>query len=102
MQEPEPRPLPILTTAGVEQWRGLVAQYPWDVTTVLRIMQCESGGDPTATGGPNYGLMQVNAVHSARVGGNLSALYDPATNIRVAYDIYVDGGGFGPWSCWGG
>jgi soluble lytic murein transglycosylase-like protein len=79
-----------------------VAQYPWDVATVIRIMKCESGFTPGAVSpdGANHGLMQVNNVHLWRVGGDVNALYDPATNIRVAYAIYQDAGGFGPWSCY--
>jgi hypothetical protein len=92
------RVLPRADVPGVAQWRGAVSAYGWPVEEALRVMSCESGGQPTATGGANYGLFQINAVHSARVGGNLQALYDPATNIRVAYDIWADQG-WAPWAC---
>ena len=64
-------------------------------------MACESGGDPAAISpdGQNWGLMQVNLVHLWRVGGDPYRLLDPETNMRVAWDIYVDGGGWGPWAC---
>jgi soluble lytic murein transglycosylase-like protein len=95
---------PVVSGAGpgAEQWRSLVAAYfpPEHVETVLRMLQCESGGDPLAYSAGNYGLLQINAVHAARVGGNLEALYDPETNIRVGRDIWRDNAGFGPWACY--
>lgn len=83
---------------GTEQWRGLVSAYGWSIDEALAVMDCESRGQPNATGGANYGLFQINAVHAARVGGDLQALYDPATNIRVAYEIWSDQG-WAPWAC---
>lgn len=41
--------------------------------------------------------MQVNSVHADRVGGNLAALLDPVTNIKVAYEIYSEQG-WCPWT----
>lgn len=87
-------------TSGVEQWRALTAKYfGSEVDYALRIMQCESGGNSGAlshTG--DRGLMQVNHVHAAKVGGNLDLLYDPETNLRVAKQIR-DGSGWAAWSC---
>jgi hypothetical protein len=48
-------------------------------------------------GSVDYGLFQVNSVHSDLVSGNLSALYDPATNVKVAYAIYS---GANKWHSW--
>lgn len=85
-----------------------VASQPWpDLEAACRVVQgptpaCptgESGGDPGAYSNGNRGLFQVNEVHAWRVGGDLSSLYDPYVNTRVAYDIFVDNGGWGPWSC---
>ena len=75
---------------------------PAEVETALRIMHCESRGDPDAVSGDgaNIGLMQINVVHRARVGGNLELLYDPETNIRIARDIWRDNSGFSPWACY--
>ena len=80
-----------------------MAQYfpPSQVDNALTIMRLESGGNPGAThynanGSVDYGLLQINSVHSAAVGGDLNALYDPATNIRVAATIWQSGG----WSQW--
>lgn len=84
---------------GVEQWRELVSQYPWNADEALRVMACESGGDPNAIGGANYGLMQINAVHQQKVrDGDLASLFDPAENLRVAALIYADQG-WSPWAC---
>ena len=90
----------IRSTSGVEQWRGLVASYfPGEVDYALAIMKCESGGNALAHSPTNdYGLMQINGVHAAQVGGNLSALYDPATNLRVAASVRA-GSGWAAWSC---
>lgn len=83
------------------QWRDIIRQYDWDLVTVERIILCESHGDPRAISadGQNWGLGQVNLVHLSRVNGDPYALLDPATNIRVMHDIYIDNAGFSPWSC---
>jgi soluble lytic murein transglycosylase-like protein len=88
--------------ARISDWRVHIRQYDWDVAVVERIILCESGGraDAVSADGRNWGLGQVNLVHLARVGGDPYALLDPATNIRVMYDIYVDNAGFSPWSCY--
>lgn len=92
------------STGGVEQWRSLVSSYfPGEESYALAIMKCESGGRSDATGyntngSTDRGLFQINSIHSAKVGGDLSALYDPATNMRVAAQIR-NGSGWGAWSC---
>jgi soluble lytic murein transglycosylase-like protein len=81
-----------------ESYRSLVSQYAWNVETALRVMQAESGCNPNALSSTSdRGLMQINWVHSAKVGGNLDALYDPATNVAVAYQVY-QGDGWRAWS----
>lgn len=80
--------------AGVEQWRELVASiFPSEnVEAVLRVMQCESGGNPNATGkAGEMGLMQVHPYYHA------DATYDPEGNLRAAYRI--SGGGYS-WEAW--
>jgi len=83
---------------GADQWRSLVTAYDWPVEEVLAVMRCESGGRADAYNAGNYGLMQINAIHAARVGGDLQSLFDPAVNLRVAYDIWADQG-WEPWAC---
>ena len=64
------------------------------------MMDCESGGDPWAYYAGHRGLMQIAPVHIAKVGGDLSLLYDPAVNLRVAYAIWLDSGGnWEQWAC---
>lgn len=86
----------------VEQWRPLVARYPWDVNTALAIIRCESGGDPNARNPTSSatGLLQI-----------LGGPTDPAANIDLGWSMYnqpARGGGIRGWtpwnesrSCWG-
>ena len=90
-------------TASVRAQRpyeDLICSYPWDCAKAYRVMLCESRGDPTAYNAGNYGLFQLNAIHRARVGGDLSLFYDPETNVRVAYDLW-SAQGWAPWGCRG-
>lgn len=103
VEQAQPAPVAVSsasTGAGCEAYRGLVAQYNWNVNIALAVMKAESGCNPGGPPSPtcDRGLMQVNCVHSAAVGGNLDALYDPATNMRVAYAIYTGAGGWTPWT----
>ncbi len=85
---------------------ALICAYPWPCQEALGVVygnaRCpngESGGNPRAYFEGNYGLFQINGTsHARRVGGNLAALWDAATNIAVAYAIYADQG-WGPWAC---
>ena len=81
---------------GVEQWRPLVESiFPAHaVETVLRIMQCESGGNPNATGAQGeMGLLQVHPRW------HRDASYDPEANLRAAYRISGGGASFSAWTC---
>lgn len=83
---------------NVEQWRGLVAAYPlWDVDRMLRIMNCESGGSPTAYNGVTgvAGLFQIHPLWQKVWPGNY---YDPATNVAVAYQVWLEQG-YDAWVC---
>ena len=93
-------PPPPQTVPNVERWRSLVEQYfpAHAVEEALRVMTCESGGDPHAYNAGNYGLMQISYVHAAKVNGSLSRLFEPEENLRVAAIIYADSGWI-PWSC---
>ena len=84
-------------------WHVLIREYvDWDWDSVERIIECESHGHPDSISGDgaNWGLGQINLVHQWRVGGDPYALLDPATNIRVMHDIWLDNGGFSPWACY--
>lgn len=81
--------------SGVERWRPLVAElFPaWAVEGVLRVMQCESGGDPWATGAAGErGLMQIAPLHA-------DSTYDPRGNLLAAYRISGGGASWAAWSC---
>lgn len=93
---------PVAQSKGCEAYKHLVDQYDWDTNTALAVMRAESGCNPSATnkanrnGSVDRGLFQVNSVHKAKV-GNLDDLYDPATNVRIAYRVY-QGSGWKAWS----
>lgn len=80
-----------------EAYRGLVAQYNWNVDVALAVMRAESGCNPnaanltdshsTCTG--SFGLFQI-ACFDGQV-------YDPAQNIAIAYRKYT-ASGWQPWS----
>lgn len=67
---------------GCENYRDLVAQYPWPVDQAMLTMSEESGCNPNAVSATNdYGLFQLHN----------RPIYDPAENIRVAYSLWEDG-----------
>lgn len=72
------------------------------IPTVVAISQAESSGNASAThsnnnGSTDYGLMQINSVHSDLLKGKNWA--DPQQNLNMAYQVYKDAGGsFSPWS----
>lgn len=87
--------------AGVEQWRGLVAAIwpPEQVDSALRVLACESQGDPGAISPTDdWGLMQINRPTWETTYGPASSWLDPATNLRVALAIWRQGG-WGWWTC---
>ena len=116
---PHPPREPVITAARppaaaprpVEEWRSLVAAYflPGDVDQALRVISCESGGDPNAQNASSgaAGLFQhIPAYWEARAaaaGMSGASIYDPIANVAVsAYLVYTDG--WGHWSasaaCW--
>lgn len=75
---------------SVEQWRFLVSQHfpAGQIDSALLVISKESGGDPNAKSPGNYGLFQINWVHSAKVGGDLNSLFDPEVNARLARRVW--------------
>lgn len=61
-------------------------------------MMCESGGNPLATNGTSWGLFQINWPYHQNLYSDPNSLFDPATNVAVAYAIWADSGWL-PWSC---
>jgi hypothetical protein len=104
---PAPAPAP----RPVEEWRSLVSAYfaPEHVDLALKIISCESGGDPNAQNPSSgaAGLFQhIPRYWDARVAGAGmpgASIFDPIANVAAsAYLAYSDG--WGHWSasagCW--
>lgn len=70
-------------------WDGLLAQYSWNTTSAFNVMWCESTGNPNAKNPRSTatGLFQI-----------LNGPYDPAANVKLAYDMYSKRG-WQPWVC---
>lgn len=76
-----PPPPPVQYPAGCENYRGMVAQYNWPLEGAMRTMKEESGCNPNAVSSTDdHGLFQLHG----------QSVYDPAENIRIAYNMYVD------------
>jgi hypothetical protein len=75
-------------------WRDLVCTYGWDCGWALRVIACESGGNPNAynPAGPYVGLFQI--LDPSR------SLFDPAANIAAAWQKYLSQGR-GAWGACG-
>jgi soluble lytic murein transglycosylase-like protein len=84
-------------TAGVEQWRTLVEAHfqPADVPWAMRVMACESGGDPYAANPRSSarGLFQfLRGWWSGAWGYPAFDPFDPEANIRAAAWLYYTDG----------
>lgn len=89
---------PKIQMASVEQWRPLVAKYfpANQVDNALKIMACESKGNPNSVSRTNdHGLMQIHNGLAAYG----QQIYNPEFNIRLAYTNYYARRGWQPWSC---
>ncbi len=92
-------------TGSVEQWRSLVATYfrAGDVDKALRIMACESGGDPSAANPRSSarGLMQHLGKYwvrrSAAAGFAGVSIFDPTANVATAAWLRDQPGGWLHW-----
>lgn len=96
----------VATAQGCEDFRGLVAQYDWDVRTMLAIMRAESGCDPNVTGDTNLTFTRNGRTYGYSVslfqvrvlpGREACDSHDPATNISCAYRIWRSQG-YKAWS----
>ncbi|KKL09308.1 hypothetical protein LCGC14_2567200, partial [marine sediment metagenome] len=92
-------------TGGVERWRSLVATYfrAEDVNRAMRIMACESRGNPNAKnpGSSASGLFQHLGKYwvsrSAAAGYGGVSVFDPTANVAVAAWLRDQRGGGGHW-----
>lgn len=79
---------------NVEQWRPIVAKYPWPVDQAMLVLARESGGNPRAVSKTDdHGLFQIH--------GGLATygekIYDPEFNVALAYNNYYKTRGWRPW-----
>lgn len=98
--------------SALSDWRPLVTQYfePHHVDRALRIIGCESGGNPAAKNPTSTasGLFQHLASmwpeRSVSAGWSGSDVFDPVANVAVAAWLVYDFGGWAHWypsaSCW--
>jgi hypothetical protein len=98
------------TRSVVTRWRPALEQYDdWDVAEGLRVIDCESGGDPGAvnqTSGAT-GLTQLLGWGwlARRLFGSAD-LTEPSLNLAVAHVLWLDSGGTFRWhwhasvGCW--
>lgn len=89
---------PTTYASGCSAYDSIFRQYAWNVSVAEAICEAESGGNPYAVSSTyDYGLMQINHIHSGMVAGDLTRLYTPTVNIAVAWQIY-SADGWGAWS----
>ena len=106
-------PRRVLVPRDVEAWRPLVAAYfgPSEVERALRVIYCESSGDPGAknpsssASGLFQHLRRFWVERSAEAGLPGSDIFDPEANVAVAAWLVHHGGGWSHWNpsrhCWG-
>ncbi|MDH3308150.1 MAG: hypothetical protein OEO77_11610 [Acidimicrobiia bacterium] len=100
------------TPVSAEDWRPLVEQFfqPGHVDRAVRIIGCESGGDPAAKNSRSTasGLFQhLGSLWGPRAdasGYGGADVFDPVANVATAAWLVYEGGGWGHWNasrrCW--
>lgn len=124
LEPPAPDPAPVAASykhphPDVERWHSTALAAGWPESQWKRlscVIRRESLGQPRAhnprdPGYGSYGLAQLNmskgksgtwALYSPRLGGDITALYDPLTNLTIARDLYLRAqrmwaNGWKPW-----
>ena len=77
---------------------ALISAYPWPQDEAWAVMMCESSGDPTVSNsGESIGLFEIHYPSHWDKVESLEALFDPTTNVHVAFHLWEDQG-WEPWS----
>ena len=77
---------------------SLISAYPWPQDEAWDVMMCESSGDPTVSNsGESIGLFEIHYPSHWDKVESLEALFDPTTNVHVAFHLWEDQG-WEPWS----
>jgi hypothetical protein len=110
-QAPAPEPVweePVVATpepvvAPATDLESLIcATFVNDCGKALSVVYCESRFNPGTVGAAGErGLFQIHPVHIpylADRGMTWDSMFDPASNIAYAYDLYSRSG-WGPWTC---
>lgn len=84
---------------GIEQWRPLVAEFfpPDLVALALKVMDCESGGDPAAfnpsgASGLFQHMPRYWSARSSAAGWGGADIFDPRANVAVAAHLATTDG----------
>ena len=87
-----------MPVSAQNDYHDLICSYSWDCAKAIMVARCESTMNPNAYAAGNYGLMQINRIHAPRFAdGDPTLFYDPAFNIEVAHQLYMERG----WQPWG-
>lgn len=84
-----------------EKYRPIFAKFDWDIERMLKVCECESGGNPNAENlkapDNSHGLLQIN-LHGelAKERPSEQELRNPEKNIEFGYKIYK-GQGYRAW-----
>jgi hypothetical protein len=86
-------------------FEAMICSKPWPCAEAISVASCESGLDRKgrldgnwATNGNNYGLFQINSVHSDSWPDFYQDWMDPVKNTEWAFEIWSKSG-WRPWEC---
>jgi hypothetical protein len=94
---------------SVEDWRPLVAHFfkAEHVDRALRIIRCESKGDPgarnprTSASGLFQHLRRYWPMRAGAAGYPGASVFDPVANVAASAYLVYEGGGWSHWTCRG-
>lgn len=80
-----------------EAYRGIVAQYAWNVNVAMEVMRAESGCNPQAKNTTDNHGVCIGSFGLFQISCHSGAVYDPAENVAIAWQKYSARG----WQPWG-